>query len=137
LASAAPFEKASTKSAAIGGLLASGALDQVISAGLFDVQAELAAGTSEFPSFCFAIATGGGKTKLMGACIAYLFQTKGWKNFFVLSKGGQSMISTALTILSQHQINTCLKGYRAFRRRALLTVTTTLGLLTRSFSPET
>lgn len=42
---------------------------------------------TEFPSFCFAIATGGGKTRLMGACIAYLYYTKGFKNFFVLSKG--------------------------------------------------
>lgn len=42
---------------------------------------------TEFPSFCFAIATGGGKTRLMGACIAYLYKTKGFKNFFILSKG--------------------------------------------------
>ena len=26
----------------------------------------------DFPSFCFALATGIGKTRLMGACIAYL-----------------------------------------------------------------
>jgi type III restriction enzyme len=55
---------------------------------LFNFQEEInpKIGT-EFPSFCFAIATGDGKTRLMGACIAYLHKTKGFKNFFILSKG--------------------------------------------------
>ena len=39
----------------------------------------------EFPSICFSIATGVGKTRLMGACIAYLYLAKGIKNFFVLA----------------------------------------------------
>jgi type III restriction enzyme len=39
----------------------------------------------EFPSLCFALATGVGKTRLMGAFIAYLFQAEGIKNFFVLA----------------------------------------------------
>lgn len=39
----------------------------------------------EFPSFCFALATGIGKTRLMGACIAYLRYEKGIKNFFVMA----------------------------------------------------
>lgn len=38
-----------------------------------------------FPSFCFALATGVGKTRLMGACIYYLWKTKGYRNFFILS----------------------------------------------------
>jgi type III restriction enzyme len=38
-----------------------------------------------FPSFCFALATGVGKTRLMGACISYLALTEGIKNFFVLA----------------------------------------------------
>ena len=38
-----------------------------------------------FPSFCFALATGIGKTRLMGACIAYLHYEKGIKNFFVVA----------------------------------------------------
>lgn len=38
-----------------------------------------------FPSICFALATGVGKTRLMGAFITYLFVTKGIKNFFVLA----------------------------------------------------
>lgn len=38
-----------------------------------------------FPSLCFALATGVGKTRLMGAFIAYLYLEKGIKNFFVLA----------------------------------------------------
>jgi len=38
-----------------------------------------------FPSMCFALATGVGKTRLMGAFIAYLYLEKKIKNFFVLS----------------------------------------------------
>jgi len=39
----------------------------------------------EFPSLAFSIATGVGKTRMMGACIAYLFLEKGIRNFFVLA----------------------------------------------------
>jgi type III restriction enzyme len=39
----------------------------------------------DFPSLCFAIATGVGKTRLMGAFIAYLFQAESIRNFFVLA----------------------------------------------------
>ena len=39
----------------------------------------------EFPSLCFALATGVGKTRLMGAFISYLFQAHGIKHFFVLA----------------------------------------------------
>jgi type III restriction enzyme len=39
----------------------------------------------DFPSLCFALATGVGKTRLMGAFISYLNQVKGIKHFFVLA----------------------------------------------------
>ena len=39
----------------------------------------------EFPSLCFALATGVGKTRLMGAFIAYLHLAHGLNNFFVLA----------------------------------------------------
>lgn len=39
----------------------------------------------EFPSLCFALATGVGKTRLMGAFITYLYQAEGMRNFFVLA----------------------------------------------------
>jgi len=38
-----------------------------------------------FPSICFALATGVGKTRLMGAFVAYLYLSKGIRNFFVLA----------------------------------------------------
>lgn len=39
----------------------------------------------DFPSVAFSIATGVGKTRLMGACVAYLYLKKGIRNFFVLA----------------------------------------------------
>lgn len=39
----------------------------------------------DFPSLCFALATGVGKTRLMGAFISYLYLTGRSKNFFVLA----------------------------------------------------
>ena len=39
----------------------------------------------KFPSFCFDMATGIGKTRLMGAAIYYLYKTKGYKHFFILA----------------------------------------------------
>ena len=60
-----------------------------------DLQATLAAIQSEFPgvtdferefpSLCFALATGVGKTRLMGAFISYLHLAHGINNFFVLA----------------------------------------------------
>lgn len=39
----------------------------------------------DFPSLCFALATGVGKTRLMGAFIAYLHRARGLRHFFVLA----------------------------------------------------
>src|SRR5260370_1469277 len=39
----------------------------------------------DFPSVCFALATGVGKTRLMGAFISYLHLAHGINNFFVLA----------------------------------------------------
>jgi type III restriction enzyme len=60
-----------------------------------DVAAALAAIRSEFPtvtdferdfpSLCFALATGVGKTRLMGAFVSYLHMAHGIDNFFVLA----------------------------------------------------
>jgi type III restriction enzyme len=38
----------------------------------------------DFPSFAFSIATGIGKTRLMGACIAYLYLKKAYATFLSL-----------------------------------------------------
>ena len=39
----------------------------------------------EFPSLTFSIATGVGKTRLMGAFVSYLYLKKGIRNFFILA----------------------------------------------------
>src|SRR5262245_25589928 len=39
----------------------------------------------DFPSMCFALATGVGKTRLMGAFISYLYLARGVRHFFVLA----------------------------------------------------
>ena len=39
----------------------------------------------DFPSMCFALATGVGKTRLMGAFISYLYSSEGIRHFFVLA----------------------------------------------------
>ncbi|MFQ5328823.1 MAG: DEAD/DEAH box helicase family protein [Thermodesulfobacteriota bacterium] len=39
----------------------------------------------DFPSLCFALATGVGKTRLMGAFISYLYLSEGIRHFFVLA----------------------------------------------------
>ncbi|MEX0703037.1 MAG: DEAD/DEAH box helicase family protein [Planctomycetales bacterium] len=39
----------------------------------------------DFPSLCFALATGVGKTRLMGAFIAYLTRAEGIRHYFVLA----------------------------------------------------
>ena len=41
--------------------------------------------SASFPSLCFALATGVGKTRLMGAFISYLHLAHGINNFFVLA----------------------------------------------------
>jgi type III restriction enzyme len=55
---------------------------------LASIQSEFVAITDferEFPSLCFALATGVGKTRLMGAFISYLYLDHGIANFFVLA----------------------------------------------------
>lgn len=57
---------------------------------LQDIEARLVGNVkfdTEFPSFTFALATGVGKTRLMAAMIAYLYQTKKLKDFFILTPG--------------------------------------------------
>ena len=85
---AVPVAKGIPKAASIGALAGLPVIQKQIKDKRFDLNAELTGnGGTDFPSFCFAIATGGGKTRLMGACIAYLYLVKGFRNFFILSKG--------------------------------------------------
>ncbi len=62
--------------------------DADITAQLAAIQSEFPSVTDferEFPSLCFALATGVGKTRLMGAFISYLYLAHGIGNFFVLA----------------------------------------------------
>jgi type III restriction enzyme len=62
--------------------------DQGVSAALEAVRSEFPSVEDferDFPSLCFALATGVGKTRLMGAFVAYLHLAKGVRHFFVLA----------------------------------------------------
>jgi type III restriction enzyme len=66
--------------------------DRKIEVDIFDALIEVRKGyprieqfEREFVSLCFAIATGVGKTRLMGAFISYLYMTGLSRNFFVLA----------------------------------------------------
>ena len=59
-----------------------------VGAALHAIQSEFASVTEferDFPSLCFALATGVGKTRLMGAFISYLFRVENIRHFFVLA----------------------------------------------------
>ncbi|PIU64549.1 MAG: hypothetical protein COS85_12025 [Armatimonadetes bacterium CG07_land_8_20_14_0_80_59_28] len=57
---------------------------------------------TDFPSFCFDIATGVGKTRLMGACIAYLYEQGISRNFFLLAPGQTIYDKMKREIVSSH-----------------------------------
>ncbi len=62
--------------------------DQDVATALETIRSEFPTVTDferEFPSLCFALATGVGKTRLMGAFVAYLYVARGIRNFFVLA----------------------------------------------------
>jgi type III restriction enzyme len=66
----------------------SGAAELEIGNALKTIQSEFPSVTDferEFPSLCFALATGVGKTRLMGAFISYLFRQRISRHFFVLA----------------------------------------------------
>ena len=67
----------------------------------------------DFPSLCFALATGVGKTRLMGAFIAYLNQAKGIKHFFVLAPN-LTIYNKLITDFSPESPKYVLKGIAEF-----------------------
>ncbi len=67
----------------------------------------------DFPSLCFALATGVGKTRLMGAFIAYLYQEKGIKHFFVLAPN-LTIYDKLLADFSPGSDKYVLRGIEAF-----------------------
>ncbi len=67
----------------------------------------------EFPSLCFALATGVGKTRLMGAFIAYLHLAHGLNNFFVLAPN-LTIYNKLITDFRQNTPKYVLKGIAEF-----------------------
>ncbi len=67
----------------------------------------------EFPSLCFALATGVGKTRLMGAFIAYLHLAHGLNNFFVLAPN-LTIYNKLITDFRQNTQKYVLKGILEF-----------------------
>src|SRR5690242_1578308 len=68
--------------------LVSGSLQVDVGNAVKTIQSEFGSVTDferDFPSLCFALATGVGKTRLMGAFITYLFRQKISRHFFVLA----------------------------------------------------
>jgi type III restriction enzyme len=89
-----------------------GDLDAALSA----IRSEFAAVTDferEFPSLCFALATGVGKTRLMGAFIAYLHLAHGLNNFYVLAPN-LTIYNKLITDFTQNTPKYVLKGISEF-----------------------
>jgi len=66
---------------------------------------------TNFPSFTFDMATGTGKTRLMAACIIYLYRKRVSKNFFVLAPG---------ETIYKKLIDDFTKGYKKFVFKGIL-----------------
>jgi type III restriction enzyme len=66
-----------------------------------------------FPSLCFALATGVGKTRLMGAFISYLHLEHGICNFFVLAPN-LTIYNKLITDFTENTLKYVFKGIHAF-----------------------
>ena len=83
----------------------------------------------DFPSLCFALATGVGKTRLMGAFIAYLHLAHGINNFFVLAPN-LTIYNKLITDFTPNTPKYVFKGIAEFampRRRSSRAKTTRRG----------
>lgn len=76
----------------------------------------------EFPSLCFALATGVGKTRLMGAFIAYLYLSKKSRHFFVLAPN-KTIYDKLIADFSPESPKYVFKGIAEFAQRPPLIVT--------------
>jgi len=76
----------------------------------------------EFPSLCFALATGVGKTRLMGAFIAYLHLAYGINNFFVLAPN-LTIYNKLITDFTRNTPKYVFKGIAEFAQQAPLIIT--------------
>ncbi len=76
----------------------------------------------EFPSLCFALATGVGKTRLMGAFIAYLHLAHGINNFFVLAPN-LTIYNKLITDFTRNTPKYVFKGIAEFAQQPPLIIT--------------
>ena len=76
----------------------------------------------EFPSLCFALATGVGKMRLMGAFIAYLHLAHGINNFFVLAPN-LTIYNKLITDFTRNTPKYVFKGIAEFAQQPPLIIT--------------
>lgn len=76
----------------------------------------------DFPSFCFALATGVGKTRLMGAFIAYLHLAHGINNFFVLAPN-LTIYNKLISDFTPNTAKYVFKGIAEFAQQPPLIIT--------------
>jgi type III restriction enzyme len=76
----------------------------------------------DFPSLCFALATGVGKTRLMGAFIAYLHLAHGINNFFVLAPN-LTVYSKLIADFTRNTPKYVFKGIAEFSQQPPLIIT--------------
>lgn len=76
----------------------------------------------EFPSLCFALATGVGKTRLMGAFITYLHLAHGINNFFVLAPN-LTIYNKLITDFTRNTPKYVFKGIAEFAQQPPLIIT--------------
>jgi type III restriction enzyme len=94
----------------------------------------------EFVSLCFALATGVGKTRLMGAFIALLYTQYGVRNFFVLAPN-LTIYTKLITDFSSASPKYVLHGLQEFANNAPRIITgdnydSGIDVRTRSFNTE-
>ncbi len=75
----------------------------------------------EFPSLCFALATGVGKTRLMGAFITYLHLAHGINNFFVLAPN-LTIYNKLITDFTRNTPKYVFKGIAEFAQQPPLII---------------
>ncbi len=76
----------------------------------------------KFLSFAFALATGVGKTRLMGAIIAYLYRMKGLRNFVVIAPG-RTIYEKLISDFTEGSPKYVFKGLAAFATQKPIIVT--------------
>jgi type III restriction enzyme len=94
--------------------------DMDVAAALDAIKSEFPSVTDferDFPSLCFALATGVGKTRLMGAFISYLHLAHGINNFFVLAPN-LTIYNKLITDFTQNTPKYVFKGIAEFATQA-------------------